>query len=186
MVSWYQAHPTHSLALIDSCSGGVDAPLIDVGGGSSVLVDHLVDRGHSDLTVIDLSATALSQSRSRLGDRADDVVWIEGDVTEHDFSRKFAVWHDRAVFHFLIDPLDRERYVNQLREAISPGGHVILATFAPDGPEQCSGLPVQRYSEHTMAEALGVSFAAVEFMYDAHRTPSGSIQSFIYGRFVHG
>jgi SAM-dependent methyltransferase len=182
-VSWHQENPARSLALIESTAVGLDAPIVDVGGGSSRLVDGLVDRGFTSVTVLDLSATALAYARERLGSRAGSVNWIDADVTEVPFERSFAVWHDRAVFHFLVDPADRGRYVDRLEAAVRPGGHAILATFSLDGPEACSGLPVQRYSPESMGLALGPGFQAVAFEEEGHLTPSGVTQHFLYGHF---
>jgi SAM-dependent methyltransferase len=183
-VSWHQENPSRSLQLIERTSVGLDAPIIDVGGGSSRLVDGLVARDYTKVTVLDLSATALAYAQERLGSRADTVNWIEADVTQVPFERSFAVWHDRAVFHFLVDPADRGHYVDRLEAAVRPGGHAILATFSLDGPEQCSGLPVQRYSAESMSLALGPGFEALSFEEEAHRTPSGVTQHFLYGHFV--
>lgn len=183
-VSWHQENPSRSLQLIESMGVGLDAPVIDVGGGSSRLVDGLVDRDYTKVTVLDLSAAALAYAQERLGSRAGMVNWIEADVTEFPFEPSFVVWHDRAVFHFLVDPADRSRYVNRLEAAVRPRGHVILATFSLDGPEQCSGLPVQRYSADSMSLALGPGFEGVSFEEEAHRTPSGVTQHFLYGHFV--
>ncbi len=183
LVSWYQANPTNSLALIESCGSSRDAPLIDVGGGSSVLVDRLLERGYADVSVADLSASALGHSRTRLGVRSKDVTWIECDIIDHQLERHYAIWHDRAVFHFLTNHGDQVRYVDQVRRAVPEGGHVVMATFALDGPEQCSGLPVQRYGEQSMAHVLGDEFEAVAFVREAHETPHGSIQNFQYGLF---
>jgi SAM-dependent methyltransferase len=184
LVSWYQADPILSVELISSCGTNLNSPLIDVGGGSSVLVDRLLETGYIDISVIDLSPTALRNSRTRLGERARDVTWIESDITDHMFDHHFAIWHDRAVFHFLTEPEDQERYVDQIRNVIPAGGHVIIATFAPDGPDQCSGLPVQRYDEQSLSDVLGAGFEPMRFEREAHRTPSGSIQRFVYGSFT--
>lgn len=183
-VSWHQENPARSLELIARSGVRVDAPLIDVGGGSSRLVDGLVDRGYTNLSVLDLSATALAYARERLGSRAGVVDWIEADVTEYPFEGSFDIWHDRAVFHFLVEPTDRSRYAGQLRSAVRPGGHVIIATFSLDGPEACSGLPVQRYSPESMSLALGPGFEALSFAEEAHLTPTAATQHFLYGHFL--
>lgn len=182
-VSWHQEDPARSLELIARSGVGVDAPIIDVGGGSSRLVDGLVDRGYTNLSVLDLSATALAYARERLGSHARVVDWIEADVTEYPFEGSFDVWHDRAVFHFLIESADQDRYATQLATAVRPGGHAILATFSLDGPEQCSGLPVQRYSRESMSLAVGRSFETISFEEEAHITPTGVTQHFLYGLF---
>jgi 2-polyprenyl-3-methyl-5-hydroxy-6-metoxy-1,4-benzoquinol methylase len=182
-VSWHQENPSRSLELIERTGVGVDAPIVDVGGGSSRLVDGLVDQGYTNLSVLDLSSAALAYAQERLRNRAGMVDWIQADVTEYPFDGSFDVWHDRAVFHFLVDPADRGHYVERLEAAVRPGGHAILATFSLDGPEQCSGLPVQRYSAESMSLALGLGFEAVSFEEEAHLTPSGVTQHFLYGHF---
>jgi trans-aconitate methyltransferase len=156
---------------------------VNIGGGSSVLVDRLLDEGYSDVTVLDVSATALALAQERLGSRSTSVTWIEADVIEHSFDRTFEVWHDRAVLHFLTDTASQNRYVDRLREAVAPGGYVIIAAFAPDGPETCSGLPVKRYSFDSLSHTLGVGFEAIGFEHETHRTPGGSEQQFLYGHF---
>jgi 2-polyprenyl-3-methyl-5-hydroxy-6-metoxy-1,4-benzoquinol methylase len=171
------------LILIEETGVPAEAPIVDIGGGASRLVDHLVDLGYTNLTVLDLAPAALSHAQTRLGIRSREVVWIDADVLEHHFDQRVAVWHDRAVFHFLMDPDDRARYVGQLEAAVMPGGHVIIATFSPDGPEMCSGLPVQRHSPESLAQVLGAEFVPVDFQEEAHHTPSGGTQHFLYGRF---
>ena len=151
-VSWYQAQPKVSLELIAAADLPVDAPIIDVGGGASVLVDCLLAQGRSALSVLDVSAAALANSRARLGANAAKVQWIEADVREFEPSQRYALWHDRAVFHFLTEPGDRERYRAQLSSAVGSGGHVVIGTFAADGPTKCSGLPVQRYDAAALLE----------------------------------
>jgi SAM-dependent methyltransferase len=155
--------------------------VIDVGGGASTLVDDLLDAGYRDLTVLDLSAAALRAARGRLGERADLVDWIEGDVTEVELPEaRFDVWHDRAVFHFLTEEDQRARYVEAARRSVRPGGHVIVAAFGPGGPARCSGLPVVRYSPDRLHDEFGSPFALVEHASETHRTPWGSAQEFIY------
>lgn len=183
LLSWYQAHPAKSLTLIESCCTDRDASVLDVGGGSSLLVDRLLELGHTDVTVADVSPTALAHSRARLGAISEDVTWIECDVTNGALHGPYAVWHDRAVFHFLTDPSDQRQYVSQIRRVIPRGGHVIIAAFALDGPDTCSGLPVQRYGEESLGRALGGEFEGLTFVLDAHETPHGSIQNFQYGLF---
>ena len=182
-VSWHQAEPTLSMRLLQECQITLDAPILNIGGGSSLLVDHLLDAGFTDVTVLDLSATALALAQERLGSRSSDVTWIVADVTEHRSDRSFQLWHDRAVLHFLTAAEDRNRYMETMRDAVPVGGHVIIATFAPDGPAFCSGLPVQRYSQESLTETLGTEFDPVRFEYETHHTPSGSSQEFIYGYF---
>lgn len=183
LVTWYQAEPTLSLSLIAGSRIGFDGAVVDVGGGSSRLVDHLVDRGYKNVTVLDLSSTALRHARRRLGGRADAATFVEGDVLEHRFDTTIDIWHDRAAFHFLIEPEHQARYGDRLNTAVAPGGHVIIATFGLNGPERCSGLPVQRYGPETLSQALGTSFEPVGFRSETHITPTGAAQPFLYGHF---
>lgn len=182
-VGWYQPKPTLSMRLLLECNLALDAPIVNIGGGSSSLVDHVLDAGFTDVTVLDVSATGLGLAQQRLGLRSADVEWIVTDVTTHRFDRSYQLWHDRAVLHFLTDPDDQARYVGILRQTVAAGGHVIIATFAPDGPDSCSGLPVQRHSEESLTEALGGEFEPVCFENEIHRTPGGSDQAFLYGCF---
>lgn len=180
-VSWFQEHAEQSLALIEATGAGRTAAIIDVGGGASTLVDDLLDAGHARLSVLDLSGAALAAARQRLGTRADRVRWIEADILNARLpDRHFDVWHDRAVFHFLTAPADREAYVRQVRHAVRPGGHVIVATFAEDGPQQCSGLPVMRYSHDALHGEFGPAFSLLGKASELHPTPFGTVQSFIY------
>lgn len=180
-VSWFQEHATQSLNIIRSTGESIDANLIDVGGGASTLVDDLLNSGFKNVTVLDLSASALSVARDRLGAAARSVTWIAGDIRSVVLpEQKYDVWHDRAVFHFLTDPVDRTAYIQQVMKSVRPGGHVIVATFAPDGPEQCSGLPVVRYSPGELHQEFGPRFELVEHMSEEHKTPWGSVQHFVY------
>ena len=180
-VSWYQPEATLSLELIQRVAPEPGAPIIDVGGGASTLVDGLLDAGYRDVTVLDLSAAALDVARQRLGDRALQVKWVAADVLRTPFvSRGFAVWHDRAVFHFLTEQADRDRYVAQARAAVRPGGHIIVASFAPEGPQRCSGLEVVRYSPDTMQAQFGADFRLLDSRREEHHTPSGATQAFVY------
>jgi SAM-dependent methyltransferase len=188
-VSWFQEHADQSLRLIRNTGLGKDAAIIDVGGGASRLVDDLAAEGYTDLTVLDLSAAALVVAKQRLGGHADDVHWMEGDITRAEFPvHRFDIWHDRAVFHFLTEPADRHAYVERVMRAVRPGGHVIVATFAEDGPDKCSGLPVMRYRPEALHAEFGDAFLLVEHEKEAHRTPSGTVQQFVYCycRKVHG
>ena len=182
-VSWYQRRPDVSLAMITASGVSRDAGIIDVGGGASTLVDFLLDDGYSNLAVLDLSAAALSHSRSRLGARADGVEWFVTDVTSFEPPHRFGLWHDRAVFHFLTAAEDRRGYVATLRRTLQPGGSVVISTFAPDGPPTCSGLEVMRYDAQTLCAELGVEFQLQEVRHETHRTPWQSEQRFIYLRF---
>jgi len=182
-VSWYQRHPETSLAFIAASGIGKDAGIIDVGGGASLLVDRLLDQGYRNLAVLDLSAAALDGTRARLGARAALVEWFESDVTEFEPPRRFALWHDRALFHFLTDAGDRARYASTLRKALQPGGTAIIATFAFDGPEKCSGLDVVRYDEASIGRELGSELQLLEVHRETHVTPWLADQNFNYFRF---
>ena len=183
-VSWHQDTPRSSLELVEHTGVGPDAAILDVGGGASRLVDHLLARGYRDLTVLDLSDAALGRAKERLGDAAVDVAWIRADVTRPELERHYDVWHDRAVFHFLVDVDDRARYGDVMRRAVPVGGHVIVATFAPDGPERCSGLPVVRYAPEGLRAALGPGLELVETWDEDHLTPAGKVQRFVFCRFA--
>ncbi len=179
-VSWYQGEPSVSLELIQRTGVRRDASIIDVGGGASVLVDCLIERGFEDLTVLDVSGTALACARKRLGRRAEAVSWIETDVTEYDPPRTFMLWHDRAVFHFLTEPEDRRRYVSALKRGLAPNGHLIMATFAIGGPERCSGLEIVQYDSKKLLDELGTGFRLVEERMEDHVTPAGAHQKFAW------
>jgi 2-polyprenyl-3-methyl-5-hydroxy-6-metoxy-1,4-benzoquinol methylase len=170
-VSWYQPRPEISLELIGATGASLEAAILDVGGGASTLVDCLLDAGRLSVAVLDISASALAQARTRLAARASLVTWFEADVTKFDPPSRFAVWHDRAVFHFLTAPEDRRAYVDTLMRALQPGGDVIIATFAPDGPLKCSGLEIVRYDEASIAAELGAAFVLRESRRETHRTP---------------
>jgi len=180
-VSWFQEHAGLSLDLIKATGAARDAAIIDVGGGASTLVDDLVAEGYTDLTVLDLSAAALSAARRRLGAREGGVRWIEADITSVDLpASRYDIWHDRAVFHFLTDPADRAAYVRTVFQSVKPGGHVIVATFAEDGPVQCSGLPVMRYRADELHDEFGEAFTLLKHQKEEHHTPSGMVQQFVY------
>jgi SAM-dependent methyltransferase len=179
--SWYQEHAERSLDLIHKLGIARDEPIIDVGGGASVLVDDLLADGYADLTVLDLSGAALAAASERLGARAESVQWIEGDVIGTALPRNhYALWHDRAVFHFLTTPEQRDAYVRQTLHAVQPGGHVIVATFAEDGPTECSGLPVMRYDADLLHSEFGAPFELLGHEREEHVTPTGRRQSFLY------
>ncbi|RMG31276.1 MAG: class I SAM-dependent methyltransferase [Gammaproteobacteria bacterium] len=182
-VSWYQEVPEVSLDLIARYLPRRDAPLIDVGAGASTLVDHLLERGYSHLTVLDIASRALAEAQARLGARAGAVRWVEGDITRCALPGPFALWHDRAVFHFLTEPTDRQAYVEQLERHLSPGGVVIIAAFSPEGPTMCSGLPIVQYDAERLAGELGEAFEHLESRREAHCTPAGKIQHFGYHAF---
>ncbi|MBS0436127.1 MAG: class I SAM-dependent methyltransferase [Proteobacteria bacterium] len=180
-VSWFQEHAQRSVQLIRRTGIAHDAPIIDVGGGASTLVDDLLAADHSALTVLDLSEAALNAARQRLGERARHVDWRLGDITQVELPRHaYALWHDRAVFHFLTTREEREAYVAAVLHAVKPGGHVIVATFAEDGPLKCSGLPVMRYSADGLHAEFGAPFALLQQEGEEHHTPRGTVQKFIY------
>ena len=180
-VSWYRPHLEISLQLIDDAAPNRNAQIIDVGGGESTLVDDLLARAYRNVSVLDVSPAALQVTKDRLGASANHVNWICGDITTFGFSRHhFDVWHDRAVFHFLTDAKDRVAYVRQVAHAVKPGGHVIVATFGPEGPTMCSGLDIVRYDANALHGEFGASFRLVKHFTELHKTPGGSIQQFIY------
>ena len=180
-VSWFQEHAQQSLQLIRQTGVQKDAGIIDVGGGASTLVDDLLADGYSNVAVLDLSEAALAAAKQRLGGRAQQVSWLVGDITQVNLPRHaYAVWHDRAVFHFLTTAEEREAYVRAVLRAVRPGGHVIVATFAEDGPERCSGLPVVRYSADGLHAQFGAPFTLLRHEREEHHTPAGTVQKFIY------
>ena len=180
-VSWYRPHLDVSLQLIEEAAPNRDAQIVDVGGGESTLVDDLLARGYRNLSVLDISLTALDVAKERLGDTARMVDWRCGDVTTIAFTRhRCDVWHDRAVFHFLTESKDRAAYVRQVAHAVKPGGHVIVAAFGPEAPTKCSGLDVVRYGPESLHGEFGTSFRLVKHLTELHRTPTGSIQQFTY------
>ena len=180
-VSWFQERADRSLKVIHAAKVPLSASIIDVGGGASTLVDGLVDAGFEDVTVLDVSGAALAAAQERLGERSAQVTWVEADVLQAPLPQHaYDVWHDRAVFHFLTRAEDREAYVQAVLHAVKPGGLVIIATFAEDGPTTCSGLPVMRYSAHELHAQFGEPFELLGHEREAHRTPSGKEQQFIY------
>lgn len=180
-VSWYQPEPELSLRLIAAHAPPSTASVIDVGGGASTLVDRLLDRQYREITALDLSGAALRESRSRLAEQGRRVNWIEGDILNVELpAAAYDVWHDRAVFHFLTDPDDRRRYVEQVVRSVRVGGHVLVATFGADGPEKCSGLTVARYSPSELHAQFGSGFHILESVDEDHITPMGTVQKFVY------
>jgi SAM-dependent methyltransferase len=178
-VSWYQARPALSLELIRRLGLGPGAAVLDVGGGASGLAEALVADGLSDVTVLDVSAVALDALRRRLGP-ASPVRLVHADLLDWEPERTYDLWHDRAVFHFLVDPAERRRYLQRLDRAVAPAGAVVVGTFAPDGPERCSGLPVARYAPEDLARALGPGFEVVDRRREEHLTPAGALQAFTW------
>ena len=176
-VSWFQATPTTSLRLLERWASPAGS-VLDVGSGASMLVESLLDAGWVDVTVLDISEEALNKVRSRLGGRAAEVFFITADVRSWQPHRTFGAWHDRAVFHFLVEPTDRDRYVAATTQAVAPGGVVVLGTFAADGPTQCSGLPTARYDTDSLARAFGSAFVLEHAEREEHTTPAGADQPF--------
>jgi SAM-dependent methyltransferase len=183
-VSWFQSEPALSLQLITNTVFSTDTAIIDIGGGASVLVDRLLERGYKHLAVLDISGTALSHTKQRLGATAEQVEWFESDIITFAPPHPFDIWHDRAVFHFLTAASDRKRYVDTLKQTLKPGGHLILAAFAIGGPTRCSGLDIVQYDANKLARELGEDFTLVEQVSETHVTPSKAPQQFAYFRFI--
>jgi SAM-dependent methyltransferase len=181
--SWYQKEPRLSLLMVANAGLDHDAALIDVGGGASLLVDHLLGLGYLNLSVLDISGAALEQARQRLGEKASRVNWIEADVTSYDPDRQFNLWHDRAAFHFLTAKEDRLQYVQVLRKSLAPGGQAVIAAFAPRGPAKCSGLDIVRYDAVKLGDELGTEFILEEQKEESHVTPANREQLFNFFRF---
>jgi 2-polyprenyl-3-methyl-5-hydroxy-6-metoxy-1,4-benzoquinol methylase len=180
-VSWYRPHLEKSLELIARTAVGLSASIIDVGGGEKTLVDDLLAHGYMDVSVLDISQVAVDVAKQRLGNNAARVRWLVADITQIRLpEHRYDVWHDRAVFHFLTEPEQRAAYVRQVAHAMQPGGHVIVATFGPQGPEKCSGLDAVRYGKHVLHGQFGVRFRLVESTTELHRTPAGTTQQFLY------
>jgi 2-polyprenyl-3-methyl-5-hydroxy-6-metoxy-1,4-benzoquinol methylase len=180
-VSWYRPHLETSLALIERAATGYSASIIDVGGGESTLVDDLLARGYENITVLDVSQTAIDVTKKRLGLAAEQIHWLVADVTDAQLEHgAYDVWHDRAVFHFLTSSEHRVAYVRQVGHAVKPGGHVIVSTFGPEGPTKCSGLDVVRYDAESLHDQFGVRFRLVESSKELHRTPFGTTQQFLF------
>ncbi len=180
-VSWYRPHLETSLGLIERAAGGYSASVIDVGGGESTLVDDLLARGYGNITVLDVSQTAVDVTKKRLGLAAEQIHWLVADITEAKLEPgAYDVWHDRAVFHFLTATEQRIAYVRQVAHAVKPGGHVIIGTFGPEGPTQCSGLDVIRYDADSLHDQFGAHFRVQETSKELHRTPFGTTQQFLY------
>lgn len=182
-VSWFQDTPALSLDLIDCLGATPDTTIVDIGGGASRLVDSLIARGFKNVTVLDLSEAALAVAKSRLADRSKSVQWIAADVTKWYPSQTYDLWHDRATFHFLTEPIERVAYLDRLVKSLNVGGYAIIGTFALDGPEQCSGLPIIRYDSATLAQTLGSKFQLMKTQLQAHATPWGAVQRFQFSTF---
>jgi ubiquinone/menaquinone biosynthesis C-methylase UbiE len=181
-LAWFQPRAGTSLDLI-AAAGIPNAAVIDMGAGASRLVDDLVAAGFVDVTVVDIAEAALAQARARLGERAERIDWITADATEVELPRQYDIWHDRAVFHFLTTDADRAAYLDRLGRFLKVGGQAIIAAFAPEGPDKCSGLPVRQYDEQTLAAILGPNYALLDTRRELHTTPAGIEQAFVYCRF---
>lgn len=180
-VSWYRAHLETSLALIEQAAAGRSAAIIDVGGGESTLVDDLLSRGYTNVTVLDISQTAIDANRKRLGEAAERVHWLAADITQVELEPfAYDVWHDRAVFHFLTAESDRRAYVRQVARTVKTGGHVIVSAFGPEGPAKCSGLEVVRYDAESLHGEFGPRFRLIGSSKELHQTPFGTTQQFLY------
>lgn len=179
-LSWFQAAAVPSLELLDALGVQADAAVVDVGGGASPLAGQLVKRGFTDVSVLDVAESALAEARSLLGSDAGEVTWLPQDVRSWSPSRLYGLWHDRATFHFFVDDTDRSRYLAVLERALAPDGAAVIATFAPDAPDHCSGLPVVRYDAAGLAALLAPSFELVHERREEHRTPRGIIQPFTW------
>lgn len=183
-VSWYQPHLATSLRLIEVAAPDRQTAIIDVGGGEATLVDDLLARGYRDLTVLDISPAALEAAKRRLGEAAERVIWRVEDITRAILpARRYGLWHDRAVFHFLVTAEPRAAYVRQLHRSLVSGGHLVIATFGPEGPTRCSGLDVVRYDATSLAAQLGPDFELMSQQLETHHTPGGKPQSFLYAHF---
>jgi SAM-dependent methyltransferase len=180
-VSWYRPHLETSLKLIERVAADHSSSIIDVGGGESMLVDDLLARGYEDITVLDISRTAIDANRRRLGDASDRVHWLVADIMQSDLApSRYAVWHDRAVFHFLTAPQDRGAYVRQVARAVRNGGYVIVGTFGPEGPTKCSGLEVVRYDAESLHKEFGAHFRLLGSSKELHKTPFETTQQILY------
>ncbi len=179
-LSWHQQFPLESLDLIEASCVGAESPIIDVGGGASSLADCLLHRGYGNITVLDCSSSALDHARRRLGSMAEEIRWLTGDVRNFRPGEKFMLWHDRAVFHFMVDAADRRKYLETLDACLEADGHVVLGTFALCGPRSCSGLEVMRYDESLISELFAPRFRVVSTMFSRHETPSGQQQDFMF------
>ena len=177
-VSWIQETPVTSLELLAGVGATPSTKIIDIGGGASRLVDSLLERGFRAITVLDLSTAALETAKARLGAQAARVRWIVADATVWEPTESYDIWHDRAAFHFLTEAHDRAAYVARMKRALRVGGHAIIATFAPDGPARCSGLPIMRYDAETLGQTFGQGFELIETRRHTHATPLGTTQSF--------
>jgi 2-polyprenyl-3-methyl-5-hydroxy-6-metoxy-1,4-benzoquinol methylase len=180
-VSWYRAHLETSLTLIEQAADSHSASIIDIGAGESTLVDDLAAKGYKNITVLDVSQTALDVTKKRLGPLAERIKWVVADITQMQLEPlAYDVWHDRAVFHFLTSTEQRAVYIRNVATAVKPGGHVIVSTFGPEGPTKCSGLEVMRYDAQSLHDEFGIRFRLMESSKELHKTPFGTTQQFLY------
>lgn len=182
-VSWYQANPTVSLDFLSAFNMAKDASIIDVGGGDSYFVDHLLNLGYNNITVLDISKAAIEKAKNRLGDGAVAVNWVVSDITAYIPDRQFDFWHDRATFHFLTSPEQIDKYLAIANNAISPGGKIVVGTFSENGPEKCSGLPIKQYSESALTSLIKKWFHKIKCIHTNHITPFNTIQQFLFCSF---
>ena len=182
-VSWYQPTPKTSLDYISKFDIPTDAKIIDVGGGDSFLVDHLLELGYHDITVLDISAAAIERAKQRLGKRVSEVKWIVADVSDFNPTEQYDFWHDRAAFHFLTDEQDITSYIETAHQNITPNGILVIGTFSEQGPTKCSGIDIKQYSEATMTDKFDKLFKKIDCFTTDHKTPSGSIQNFVFCSF---
>ena len=181
-VSWYQKVPETSLQLIRNASISKKSKIIDIGGGDSLLVDNLIEEGYSDLSVLDISSKAIEKTQNRLGDKASDINFIASDITKFDSNTEFDIWHDRAVFHFLTEKTQIDKYKSLVRNVITPGGHLIIGTFSENGPNKCSGIAITKYSIQELSDLFSDSFTVENSFQESHSTPFNTKQEF---SFVH-
>lgn len=182
-VSWYEPIPDTSLSIIKRFNMPKDAAIIDIGGGDSLLVDYLLLMGYTNITVLDISAKAIERAKARLGDKAQSVNWLVYDVLDFTAMQQYDLWHDRAAFHFFTDLRDQEQYLDSVHQGLKPNGYLVLSTFGTDGPESCSGLPVQQYSENTLAKLFNKYFEKIKCFTKMHITPFNTVQSFVFCSF---
>lgn len=182
-LGWYQPTPTTSLEFVQKLNIPYDAKIIDIGGGDSFFVDHLLDLGYTEITVLDISEKAISRAKERLAANASKVKWIVADASDFKPVEQYYFWHDRAAFHFLTLEKEINSYLETIQRNISPSGFLVIGTFSDDGPKQCSGIDIKQYSESLMAEMLTTNFRKIECLKTEHTTPSGSIQNFIFCSF---
>jgi ubiquinone/menaquinone biosynthesis C-methylase UbiE len=183
-VSWFQPTPTTSLDFIKQFNIPTSAKIIDVGGGDSFFVDNLLELGYQDITVVDISESALDRAKQRLGDSADKVKWIVADAASLKLTEKYDFWHDRAAFHFLTQEQEIENYIDTVQQCVNPGGKLVIGTFSENGPKKCSGIEIKQYSEDSMNERFGKYFRKIDCITVDHKTPSGSVQNFIFCSFT--